>query len=156
WVFSRAKLERKNVFADSRLDKLDGSGRLEVPFHLNAEQLGGPVRHVLEATVTDVDRQVSTGTLARVVHPASFYVGLKAPASGVRDAHEVLDVRVVAVTTAGVPRLGASIAVSLDELEGHSSTRLLQGDDGWPSSETDVRQVVRHVTTCSVVSEVKP
>ncbi len=152
YVFTPPVTERTAELAQGEL-KLDGSGqaKLELP----ASASTGPVRHVLEASVTDVDRQVFTGRLARVVHPTDFYVGLRPPTLAVLAAKDVLEVPVVVVTPAQAARAGVAVDVVLEQVEYAGSTRLVS-TRGWLSSERDNVRSGKEVDRCRVTSALAP
>lgn len=64
----------------SGTDTLDLGGRGHVAVTLSAPSAGKPARAIVQATVTDVNRQSVSATAAVTVHPAAFYVAAK-PAS---------------------------------------------------------------------------
>ena len=59
------------------LDTLDPSGRLRLRLRLAGTERGRPARATVEATVTDVNRQTVSASTSLVVHPASFYLGVR-------------------------------------------------------------------------------
>lgn len=148
YVFTPPVTERTAELAQGEL-KLDGSGQavLELP----ASASTGPVRHVLEASVTDVDRQVWTGRLARVVHPTDFYVGVRPPTHSVLAAKDVLEVPVVVVTPAQAARAGVAVDVVLEQVEFAGSTRLVS-TRGWLASERDNVRSGKEVDRCRITS----
>ena len=58
-------------------DTLDGKGRATLRFPVGPAVKGRPARAVLEASVTDVNRQSVGAQASLLVHPASFYIGAK-------------------------------------------------------------------------------
>lgn len=72
----------------------------------------GPRQAVLSAEVTDLDRQTLSGTASALVHPASWYLAVKARGFLVRAGDE-LPVEVAAVDPGGavVPRSKATVKV---------------------------------------------
>lgn len=153
WVFTPPEAQARTAELVSGEGKLDGSGRLEVK--LTPSAFGNPVRHVLEASVTDVDRQVWTGRLARVVHPGEFYVGVRPPPRAVVTAGDVLEVPVVVLSPAQLARPGVTVDVVLEQVEHYGVIRLL-GSRGWPSSERDDVRSAKEVASCRVTSSAKP
>ncbi len=150
YVFTPPTTERTAELAQGE-SKLDGSGQAKLEFPASAST--GPVRHVLEASVTDVDRQVFTGRIARVVHPSDFYVGVRAPSHSVLSAKDTLEVPVVVVTPAQTARAGVEVDVVLEQVEFASSTRLISGrGTGWASSERDSVRSGKEVARCHLVS----
>lgn len=74
---------------------LDDAGRFEVKAGPADVPDDGPRTYTVEASVTDVDRQVVAGRASFPVHPAAFYVGLRGP-TGFAAEKKALDVSVVA------------------------------------------------------------
>jgi alpha-2-macroglobulin len=150
YVFTPPTTERTAELAQGET-KLDGSGQAKLAFPANASM--GPIRHVLEASVTDVDRQVFTGRLARVVHPSDFYVGVRPPSRAVLSAKDTIDVPVVVVTPEQTSRAGVEVDVVLEQVEFASSTRLISSrGTGWASSERDNVRAGKEVARCHLVS----
>lgn len=58
-------------------DTLDARGRREIRFATVPTVKGRPARAVIEASVTDVNRQAVAATASVLVHAASFYIGAK-------------------------------------------------------------------------------
>ncbi len=58
-------------------DTLDSKGRIEIRFATAQTVKGRPARAVIEASVTDVNRQSVAATASVLVHAASFYIGAK-------------------------------------------------------------------------------
>jgi uncharacterized protein YfaS (alpha-2-macroglobulin family) len=104
--------------------RLDGTGALRVPFTPDHPASAGPMRYVVEATVTDVDRQAYAGRYAAVVHPAAFYLGLSPPSRTVLSAAEVLSVPLIAVTPDGKAIAGVKIRAQIERIDHHTTARL--------------------------------
>jgi alpha-2-macroglobulin len=104
--------------------RLDGSGRLQVSFTPDHPSSAGPMRYVVEATVTDVDRQAYAGRYAAVVHPAAFYLGLLPPSQKVLSAMETLKVPVVAASPDGKVLPGVKVRAQLERIDYHTSARV--------------------------------
>lgn len=58
-------------------DTLDGGGHLRLKVGVGAANRGRASRVIVEATVTDVNRQTVSSTTSAVVHPGAFYLGAK-------------------------------------------------------------------------------
>lgn len=153
YVFTPPSTERTAELSQGEA-KLDGSGQATLEFTASAAT--GPVRHVLEASVTDVDRQVWTGKLSRVVHPGEFYVGVRPPSRSVLSAKDSLEVPVIVVTPEQTARAGVEVDVVLEQVEFVSSTRLLAPSSGWSSSERDNTRAAKAVDRCHLVSALQP
>jgi uncharacterized protein YfaS (alpha-2-macroglobulin family) len=154
--FTFQGLERgRGNLVKSETQKLDGNGRLELELPLQHDGRGGPTRFTLEATVTDVDRQAWASRASKVVHPSSFYVGVRPPAKAVLSENERVEVPIVAVTPEGKLRAGVEVEVSVTMVEHHQTARLVRSA-GWPLSEVSDRAVKSPVTVCRVMSADKP
>ena len=66
----------------SREGRLDGQGRVALSFLPRHASTAGPMRYVVEATVSDVDRQVYSGRMARVVVQVKDPYGLRKRRAG--------------------------------------------------------------------------
>lgn len=150
FVFGSSEREPLRQAAEGE-GKLDGDGHLSVSFQPEPASQG-PVRFTVDATVTDVDRQTSTGRLWRVVHPAPLYLGLKPPAQQVLSAGSTLEVPVAAVSPGGQPRPGVEVRLELRRVEHHSTVRMLGRD----RSELTSQPVVSSATECQVVTQAVP
>lgn len=135
---------------ESGEDKLDGQGRKTLAFTPSHPASAGPMRYVVDAAVTDVDRQVYQGRTARVVHPASFYVGTRPLASRVLAAGDTLDVPVVAVAPDGAVKAGVRVEVELVRVDHHTTARLAARLAGKRAVEVDNRPVEKVVERCAV------
>ena len=58
-------------------DTLDAAGRTTVKVAVGQPPKGKPARAVVEAAVTDVNRQMVGARTSVVIHPASFYIGAR-------------------------------------------------------------------------------
>jgi len=85
--------------------KLDEHGRVTWPEQLDFPGQRGPELLRLDAEVTDVSRRTVATSSAMLVHPASFYLGLKTESAGFVSAPGKLAPQVVAFDLAG-KRLG--------------------------------------------------
>ena len=74
---------------------LDGEGRFEVAGGPAQTPKDRPRTYTVEASVTDVDRQVVAGRASFPVHPASFYLGVRGP-TGFATKGEAFEVSVLA------------------------------------------------------------
>lgn len=63
-------------------DTLDATGNLEVRFPVTPSADGRAARATLQAVVTDANRQTAAAAKSFTVHPASFYLGLRAEGDG--------------------------------------------------------------------------
>lgn len=89
--------------------------------------------YTVEAEVADVNRQRVANRAAVVVHPASFYTGVRV-ADGFATAGKPVRVEVVAVDPAGVRKAGERVAVEVRRRE-WKSIRKRQGSEWFTTSE---------------------
>ena len=134
-------------------DHLDSQGRIPLSFRADHPAVAGPMRYMVEAAVTDVDRQTYSGRLGRVIHSSEFYVGALAPSRSVLTTQDTLQVSVVAVNASdGAPRECVPMHVSLERLDYHTTSRM--------SREGLVQMLNRAVPVkqqqCDVLSEEAP
>ena len=104
--------------------RLDGAGQLRVAFTPDHPSSAGPMRYVVEATVTDVDRQAYASRYAAVVHPAAFYLGLLPPTQKVLSAAETLKVPLLAVSPDGKVMAGVKVRAQIERIDYHTTARV--------------------------------
>ena len=114
---------------------LDGTGRAVVSFVPTGVTSTARARYVVEATVTDVDRQSYAGQASRIVDAAELYVGYLAPSSAIVRAGAKLRLPLAVVDTSGTPVKGRRIEISWEQTEYHSAARLSEGGVQMSSSE---------------------
>ncbi len=95
--------------------KLDGEGGRGLRVRLELPAQRGTERVVCESEVTDLSNQAQAGRAGVVVHPASFYLGIKPPADGFARAGDVLVPTVIAADPAGARVAGVKAEVELIE-----------------------------------------
>jgi len=125
-------------------DRLDGQGHFLVKLKPDHGPAAGPMRYAVEAAVTDVDRQVYTGKLTRVVHPADVYVGVGLPALRLFSAGDTVKVPIVAVAPDGTARAGIAVTATLERVDYHGVTRVT--DEGTQRLNRPVTTVTRRCT----------
>lgn len=108
----------------SGTDKLNGEGEFVVNFRADHPSSAGQMRYIVEASVTDVDRQNYAGRLINIVHPAAFYIGVLPPSRAILPAGEKLSVPVIAVQPDGMPREQVKTTVEFELVEQHTTTRM--------------------------------
>ena len=131
--------------------RLDGQGAHRFAFTPDHPAAAGPMRYVVAANVTDVDRQSYAGRSSKVVHPAKWYIGLRPPRRRVVSSSEPIDVDVVVTDTAGKPVRGVKVDVGVFAVEHHTVTR-------WSAEDVERlnRAVSERVGSCSVKSRKSP
>lgn len=120
---------------------LDKQGRLKIEAgELKAAPKGQILRYTLEASVTDVDRQASSGRVHVDVHPADFYVGLR-PSTGYPGVDEPFEVEVLAREATALAARTEVKGVRLELLrrEWHSVKK--QGVQGTAETVSEARLV---------------
>lgn len=127
--------------------KLDGKGALSAHVPLALPGQTGTEAVTLEAEVQDISRQTVSARAAVLVHPASFYVGLRGPDDPFVRKGDTLRVDVVAVDPSGARR---PAAVHVDLLRRTWSSVLESMGEGrghWTSRTVDTRVSACDVTT---------
>ena len=120
---------------------LDQDGMLKFRIPLKGNSIGSPVELNLEAVVTDPARQEGAGTSKIIVHPALFYVGLKAQTTFLElNKTKSFSIDVLTVDPNGAPVSG-DVSVQLIKQE-YNSVREL-GVDGAMRWRTDLRESVK-------------
>ncbi|MFL5576744.1 MAG: Ig-like domain-containing protein [Gemmatimonadaceae bacterium] len=77
WWDEDGESESGDEVFDTRTDTLDALGERTLTLALPEPTRGRPTRVVVEAAVTDVNRQVVSTSAATIVHPAAFYVAAR-------------------------------------------------------------------------------
>ncbi|HXI12659.1 MAG TPA: alpha-2-macroglobulin family protein [Thermoanaerobaculia bacterium] len=117
--------------------KLTGTGELQLDL-ATLVKAGVPYRYMLEGEVTDVTRHTIAGRTSFLVHPAPWYIGIKAPPY-FAVAKKGVDTEIVAVTPEGVATAGVAVAVSLTRVQ-WNSVRRAEGNGfySWQSERKEV------------------
>ncbi len=113
----------------SGTDTLDGDGRAYLRVALGTPRRGRPARAMLQATVTDVNRQVVVASAAATVHPAGLYVGARPRGSWFWTAGTAVGVDVIAVRPSGERLAGVAVSGALVRREWHVVHRRREGVD---------------------------
>lgn len=124
YIFSWAKGPNFTGVVNSGNRRLDGNGRLKVKFTPDHPPSAGAMRYTLEATATDIDRQAYAGRISKIIHPASFYIGLKPPSRSILSEGEKLKLPVIALSPDGKIVEGAKVKVLLERIDHHTAARL--------------------------------
>jgi uncharacterized protein YfaS (alpha-2-macroglobulin family) len=106
----------------------------------------------LEAEVEDLSRQTVAARATALVHPASFYVGLRRPSDWFVGKAAPINVEVLAVDPKGAHRAGAAVHVDLVR---RTWTNVLQ-TTGEASGHWRSRAMDTVVSRCDVVSAADP
>lgn len=116
YVFRAAGVEPAVEQVEGGEGRLDGQGHLAVDFPVSPPA-EGPSRYVVDATVTDVDRQAWRGTLSQLVHPTDYYVGVAVPRGRAIEKGAAIEVPVVAVGPGGEMIAGRDVEVALQRVD---------------------------------------
>ncbi len=125
--------------------KLTADGRLSLD--LDTESHGLPQRYLLEGDVEDASRQHIANRRDLLVHPASFYVGVKAlPYFTAQKAG--LQTEIVAVGLDGKPVGGIPVEITLTQLQ-WKSVRRAEGDGfyTWDTERVEIPSGSWKITT---------
>jgi uncharacterized protein YfaS (alpha-2-macroglobulin family) len=131
--------------------KLDEHGRVAWSEKLDLPGQRGTELLRVDSEVTDVSRRSVAGSSSALVHPASFYVGLKTAEEGFVEAPGRVKPQVIALTPAGRRLAGKRVALELIERR-YSYAREGSGGDYRSISKPIDRQVAR----CEVVTANEP
>src|SRR5262249_43769899 len=108
------QIERQEVTLDAK-----GQKALDLGTKLNSVL---PFAYTLEGEVEDVSRQRIANRTSFTVHPAPWYIGVKA-IPYLADQKNGLKTEIVAVTPDGKPAAGVTVSVSLTQTQWHSVRR---------------------------------
>lgn len=108
WLTRYTGTEYRELSA--RSDTLDDQGTLRVGARIGPGSVRGTSRLMLEGDVTSPSRQVVSGRTSVLLHGGEYYVGIGVSTSFV-PADSAVTMKVVAVTPAGVPVTGRSVAM---------------------------------------------
>jgi len=131
---------------------LNADSTAKFSFVPKADDAGGPFRYIVQAAVSDTDRQTYAGRFGRVVHPGKAYVGVRPPPRAVVFANEDLKVPFVVVNTDGMLLSGKKVEVWRDQLEHHTTVAVDEEGD----SSTYNREVVQSVAIGTFTSTAAP
>lgn len=132
--------------------KLDEAGGHTLRAKLDLPGQRGAERVVCESEVSDLSNQAIAGRAGAVVHPGSFYVGLKRPEGGFARAGEAYEPTVIAADPAGARLTG--IKADLELVERRWVIARQKAKQGRGHSEATV--VDRVVGRCSATTGAEP
>ena len=131
--------------------RLDAKGQLAVLAGKSEALDHRPQTYQLEASVTDVNRQVVSSRKAFDIHPAAHYIGLRGP-SGFAEAKVPFDVQVVSIDSFTQARTaGVAAKVTLKRHE----WKTVQKQTVSGTFETVSEKVIVDVKTCAVTTSTK-
>ncbi len=112
-----------------------------------------PAVVTVEGEVSDLDRTTSASRASAIVHPATFYIGLRRSRPGLLHAGGTLDMDVVALAPDGRPRPGVAVSGTLYRREWHTVRREgMGGHYDWVSRPEDTEVARCAVTTAERVA----
>jgi alpha-2-macroglobulin len=131
---------------------LNATGEAPISFVPDHSAQAGLLTYLVEASVTDYDRQNYAGRVSRQVHGTSRYAGLRPPARQIYREGDRIALPVVVVDTKGQVSAGAPVDLYLDQFEYHTTTML--NDVG--AGRTYNRRVVSSRRLESITSSAGP
>jgi uncharacterized protein YfaS (alpha-2-macroglobulin family) len=131
---------------------LDAEGKLGVPERIELPNQRFPERVVLSAEVTDATRQAQGAQGSVLVHPATFYVGLKTPEDYFFEAPKSISPEVVTATPKGERLAGKTVKLELVRRRWTYTRQDLGDGDSHAVSKT----VDEVVSRCSLVTRTTP
>jgi len=132
--------------------KLDAAGLWTQKVTFDLPKQRGPERVTLEAEVTDVSRQALAGRASVLVHPASYYVGIRRDDSSFLEVGKPTKPAIVALSPLGQPVAGRTVALELVHLRYAEVEQTM--DSGHRKM---VRTLVREtVSQCQAVARDQP
>jgi len=133
---------------DSQDGELDARGSFVRKVDLSFDDQRRPERLVFEADVQDLSRNNVSGRSSVVVHPAEFYVGLRAPKDRFVAAGTALKTEVAAFDPTGARRAGVKVKVELVERRWSGVTG--EQPDGRPLRQSRAQDAV--VASCDATT----
>ncbi|MHB8878114.1 MAG: MG2 domain-containing protein, partial [Myxococcaceae bacterium] len=134
-------------FFGSGEGQLDAKGALAVKAGVTEAPGEKPYRYTLEAEVEDVNRQSVAGRAEVTVHPASYYVGLRAPAGFMQEGFEY-GLETLVLDTAGKRVAGRTVDVAISS----RTWKSVKKKDATGGFSTVSEPVETQVATCSLDS----
>ena len=125
--------------------KLDNSGKAAIVFRPSFPNEWGPMRYIVQASVTDDDRQNYAGRISRVIHAAEVYAGVRPPDKNIFRAGERIGFPFVVTDTAGNIRAGENVTLYIDTFSYNQNTML--DDEGRTSTYNRRVQESNRVTS---------
>ncbi|MBI4748402.1 MAG: hypothetical protein HY774_07915 [Acidobacteria bacterium] len=117
----------------------DAEGHHCIQFDFDEVTQPAPVVVNVEASVTDVNRQVQTAKTTILVHPSELYVGLN-PRQRFVFPGETLEIDLIATNVEGTPQAGKTIQLDLVRIEWQRQKRSFEMVEVDPQSETIVSE----------------
>ena len=153
YVFSLDRDPNSAGTVHDQQGKLDASGRANIVFRPSFPNEWGPMRYIVQASVTDDDRQTYAGRFSRIVHGADLYAGVRPPDKKIFRSGETINFPFVVTDTAGNIRAGETVTLYIDTFSYNQNTML----DGEERTSTYNRRVIesRRVTSSTSAAAVR-
>jgi uncharacterized protein YfaS (alpha-2-macroglobulin family) len=125
---------------------LDANGQFTTTLETKTTD-GHPYQYTFEADVEDLSRQHIAGRASFVVHPAPWYIGVRASGYFV-DQKSGFETAVVAVSTGGAVVPGVTVQVNLRQIQWNSVRRAEgQGFYAWETTRKEIEAGTWTITT---------
>lgn len=133
-------------------DKLSDDGRVELDLKIpKNKDFSGPQTVLLEASVTDINRQEISGRAQVKVHPGQYYVGVLQPSYLVA-ADETIHPKAIATDHDGHPIAGKKITLRVVRREWKNEQKKnANGSYSWTTTTEDTP-----VDSCTLTSKLTP
>jgi len=132
--------------------QLDAQGRVVWAEKLELPGQRGPELLRIDAEVTDISRRSVASSGSALVHPAAFYVGLKAGSDSFVEAPGVVAPQVLALDPSGRHLAGKRVSLELIERR-YTYARQSSGDDAYRGVS---KPIERQVARCELTTGVDP
>jgi uncharacterized protein YfaS (alpha-2-macroglobulin family) len=132
--------------------QLDAEGRVVWREKLELPGQRGPELLRIDAEVTDISRRSVASSGSALVHPAAFYVGIKAGSDSFVEAPGVVAPEVLALDPSGRHLAGKRVSLELIERR-YTYARQSSGDDAYRGVS---KPVERQVARCELTTGVEP
>lgn len=141
-----------NLHVSNNEERLSAAGTVDLDLKMEAsEELDGPQELVVEAEVTDINRQVVSGRSTVRVHPGAYYIGMKNPGYMIKAGQE-LATQITTVTPGGDPVAGQTVKVELQKRTWQSIRKKTAGGGyTWITERND-----KTLDTCNTTSRKTP
>lgn len=104
--------------------RLDSGGRARLAFRPSFPDSWGPMRYIVQAAVTDDDRQNYAGRISRIVHGSELYAGMRPPDKKIFRSGETIRFPFIVTDTSGAVRSGENVTLYIDTLSYDQNTML--------------------------------
>ncbi|MDR2095299.1 MAG: hypothetical protein LBP76_07250 [Treponema sp.] len=131
---------------------LDNAGKARLVFRPSFSDIQGPMRYIVQSSVTDDDRQNYAGRMSRLIHRTELYAGIRPPAKTIYRGGETVKFPYIVTDTQGRLAAGSTVAVYLETLRYNQNTML--DDEGRTSTYN--REIISSSLLGNIVSGAAP